>query len=132
MFRIEVIGNIGADAKVVSVNGNEFVSFSVAHSDKHNENAVTWISVNMNNTKLAQYLLKGTKVFVRGNASVKTYKNEQGITMCSINVYASEVEFCSSKSDSSQQQNNEQQTQQPSVPSHPELKKKEEDGDLPL
>ena len=32
MFKVEIIGNIGQDAKVVDYNGNKFVSFSVAHS----------------------------------------------------------------------------------------------------
>ena len=34
MFKIQIIGNLGADASVINSNGNEYVSFRVAHSEK--------------------------------------------------------------------------------------------------
>ena len=33
MIKIEVIGNLGADAQLQVVNGNKFVSFRVANTD---------------------------------------------------------------------------------------------------
>ena len=97
MFKVEIIGYIGADARIVSTNGNEFVSFNVAHSEKRNDKEITtWVGVTTQNTKLAQYLTKGTKVFVRGNASLRVYQNEQHQAVAGINVFANEIEFCSS------------------------------------
>lgn len=129
MFKIEVIGNIGADAKIVNTNGSEFVSFSLAHTDKQGEKDVTtWVSVNHKNTKLAQYLLKGAKVYVRGNAVLKTYKNERGETLIGINLFASELEFCGSKADSSVVKETT-----PSISEQKEnVEKKKDDEELPF
>ncbi len=110
MFKIEIIGHIGADARIVSNNGNEFVSFSVAHSEKRNDKEITtWVSVTTPNTKLAQYLTKGTKIFVRGNATLRTYQNDQHQTMAGINLFATEIEFCSSASQTAKTQSQDAQ-----------------------
>lgn len=112
MFKIEVIGNLGADAKVQSYNGSEFISFSVAHTEKRGEkDEAVWISCTSQQKNLLQYLLKGTKVFVRGSGSIKTYKNDQGMTMAALNLYASEVVLLGSKNDNAAQQ--AANTQQP-------------------
>ena len=34
MIKLEIIGNLGADAEIKQYNGNKFVSFRVAHTDK--------------------------------------------------------------------------------------------------
>ena len=34
MIRLEIVGNLGADAEIKDYNGNKFVSFRVAHSEK--------------------------------------------------------------------------------------------------
>lgn len=95
MLKLEIIGNIGADAQIQNHNGAEFVSFSVAHTEKIGDKTDTiWVSCTTQNKKIAQYLTKGTKVYVRGNASVKTFKNNQGVTMAAINLFATEIEFC--------------------------------------
>lgn len=94
MFKVELIGNIGADARVQNANGNEFVSFNVA-ADKHSDKEDTiWVSVTTPAVKLAKYLLKGTKVYLRGNANTRTYKDQQNITRVGINLFANEIEFC--------------------------------------
>lgn len=103
MLKIEIIGNIGNDAKIVQNNGAEFVSFSVAHSEKRNEKEITtWVNVTTQNTKLAQYLTKGTKVYVRGNATLRAYQNDQHQPVASFNVFATEIEFCGGKNNTIQ------------------------------
>lgn len=69
MVQIEIIGNIGQDARRVDANGSSFVSFSVADNQTVNGNKVTnWYTCNINRdaTKLLPYLVKGQGVFVRG------------------------------------------------------------------
>ena len=34
MFKVEVIGNLGADAQVKDANGTKFITFRVAHTEK--------------------------------------------------------------------------------------------------
>lgn len=34
MIKLEIVGNLGADAEIKDYNGNKFVSFRVAHSEK--------------------------------------------------------------------------------------------------
>ena len=102
MFTINVIGNLGADAKVQTTNGKEYISFRVAHSESFTksdgstvENTI-WISCFMTGRqKVVDFLKKGTKVFVSGNgkldvySSPKTHRMEGGVT---INV--NQLELC--------------------------------------
>lgn len=69
MVNIEIIGNIGADAKVVNYNDTQFVSFNVCDNRKVNDKEVSmWYGCNLNkcNKNLFKYLKKGQQVFVRG------------------------------------------------------------------
>lgn len=108
MFKIEVIGNLGADAVIQKYNGREFVSFRLAHTDRwldSNTGEVlthtVWFScaLNGNGGNLTQYLKKGTKLFVRGNGDVKVYSSPKTHRMeAGVNVSVSEIELCGSTS----------------------------------
>lgn len=121
MIKLEIIGNLGADAEVKMYNGNKFVSFRVAHTDKwvdQNTGVIstqtTWVSCSMNGDGggLTPYLKKGTKVFVRGTpnfvvySSPKTHKMESGV-----NLFVREVELCGGHQE--QENNNAKTTQAP-------------------
>ena len=120
MIKVEIIGNLGADAQLQVVNGNKFVSFRVANTDAWTDKqtgeikkSTQWISCSLNGDggALAPYLKKGTKVFVRGNAqfvifsSAKTRKMEVGV-----NLFVREIELCGG------QKENQQTAQQPAEP----------------
>lgn len=121
MIKMEIIGNLGADAEVKVYNGNKFVSFRVAHTDKWVDQQsgvistqTTWVSCSLNGDGggLTPYLKKGTKVFVRGTpnfvvySSPKTHKMETGV-----NLFVREVELCGGHQE--QEQNNANTTQTP-------------------
>ena len=121
MIKMEIIGNLGADAEVKVYNGNKFVSFRVAHTDKWVDQQTgvistqtTWVSCSLNGDGggLTPYLKKGTKVFVRGTpnfvtySSPKTHKFETGV-----NLFVREVELCGGHQE--QEQNNTNTTQSP-------------------
>ena len=103
MFKCEVIGNIGADAEVKESNGKKFVTFRVAHSDSYvdasgqkHENT-DWIDCVMSNvdSKVIPYLLKGVKVFVRGNARLRCYSSPKLRQMVAgLTINALEIELC--------------------------------------
>lgn len=81
MFRVEVIGNLGADAEVKNWNGQNFVSFRVADTNRRVDDqgvvseTTTWFSCTMNGDQsaLMPYLKKGQRVFVRGRGYMKVY-----------------------------------------------------------
>lgn len=113
MFRITTIGNLGADAHVENVNGKEFLSFNVAHTEKYtdsqgveHENTV-WISCALNGSernperlrKLQQYLVKGTRVYVEGRGSVRCYSSPKLKQMVAgANIAVETLEFCGGSS----------------------------------
>lgn len=103
MFKCEVIGNIGADAEVKESNGKKFVTFRVAHSDSYTDSAgqvhetTDWIDCVMSNvdSKVIPYLLKGVKVFVRGNARLRCYSSPKLRQMVAgLTINALEIELC--------------------------------------
>lgn len=80
MLQMEVIGFIGADAVTQSVNGNEFTTCRVAHTDKYTDAAgqphesTQWIDLIWNGVpKVAPYLKKGTQVYARGHVRLRAY-----------------------------------------------------------
>jgi single-strand DNA-binding protein len=83
MLKMVAIGHLGKDAEV-KIHGTECViNFSVAHSDKWNDNGVkkertTWVSCSWWTEKhtIAQYLKKGTQVYVEGVPEAKVWKKE--------------------------------------------------------
>lgn len=83
MFKIEVIGNLGADAEVKESNGTKFITMRIAHTDSYKDDAgnkhekTVWIDATMNDadSKLLPYLKRGVKVFVRGNGSLRVYSS---------------------------------------------------------
>lgn len=103
MIKMEVIGNLGADAEVRESNGSKFISFRIAHSDRweteqgEKKERTQWIDVIISNaeSKLLPFLKQGTKVFVRGHASFRVYsspKERMMVAGCTIN--AQEIELC--------------------------------------
>lgn len=103
MFRIEAIGNIGADAEIRDANGSKFISFRIAHSEKWEDQngkkneRTQWIDVVISNaeSKLLPYLKQGVKVFVRGHASLRVYSSpKERMMVAGIQCNAQEIELC--------------------------------------
>lgn len=109
MFRVEMIGNLGADAEIKVANGKKFVSFRIAHTEKWTDRSTgqivsntMWAScaINGDGGALTQYLKQGTKVFVRGSANLSVYSSPKSHQMeAGINISVWEIELCSSKKD---------------------------------
>lgn len=86
--------------QVKDFNGKKYIAFNVAHSEKFkNQQGVetertTWVSVlKPGESAVAQYLKKGTPVFVRGDLSVKAYKDNAGNWQVGVNCLAREVQL---------------------------------------
>lgn len=108
MIKVELIGNLGADVEVKESNGSKFATFRVASTEKFKtqggeEKSVTnWIDCSFNNidSKVLEYLKAGTKVFVRGNASLRVYSSKKDRCMkAGLQVLVNEIELCGGNSD---------------------------------
>lgn len=108
MLKVELIGNIGADAEIKDFQGNKFVTFRVAHSSKYKDSqgneteSTTWVDVTLNDTesKVIPFLKAGVKVFVRGNANLRVYSSPKDKMMkAGLQVSAWEIELCGGQSD---------------------------------
>lgn len=121
MIKLEVIGNLGADAEVKVYNGNKFVSFRVAHTDKWVDRQTgvistqtTWVSCSLNGDGggLTPYLKKGTKVFVRGTPNFVTYSSPTTHKIeTGVNLFVRDIELCGGHQE--QEQNNTNPAQAP-------------------
>ena len=87
MNRQEVIGFIGQDAVVKDLGSNQVINFSVAYSETYVNKATNekvtktiWYECAKwgNNTSVAQYLKKGTQVYISGKPNNRGWINEQG------------------------------------------------------
>ena len=109
MFRIECIGNLGADCERKAEQGRAFFTFKVAHTDRWTNNAgqtteeTIWVSCTMGENlgnAVAQYLTKGRKVFVRGRGRLNVYSSAKDRCMkAGISCHVDEVELLGGESD---------------------------------
>lgn len=146
MIKVEIIGNLGADAMLQEKNGNRFVAFRVANTDKWVDKSTgqviestQWVSCTLNGDggALLPYLKRGTKVFVRGNAqfvvfsSAKTRQMEVGV-----NLFVREIELCGGAKENQQEPQQPAQTPgpsaQPQVKNAKKEKQKQNVDDMPF
>lgn len=109
MFRVEFIGNIGADCERKTDNGRSFYTIKVAHSDRYTDangkehETTVWASCILNEKvgdAVAQYLTKGRKVFLRGRASLNVYSSKIDRCMkAGIQVSVDELELIGGQTD---------------------------------
>ena len=99
MLQLEIIGNLGSNARIKNINGKDYVSFDVAHEEKDGTGKKTiWVSVLWygNGGNMMKWLTSGAKVFIRGRLSVSVYTSQKtGQTNASLSVMANEVQMCS-------------------------------------
>jgi single-strand DNA-binding protein len=110
MLKVQIIGHLGQDAILKTFNNVNYVSFSVAHSEKFKDNqgnereTTQWVSCLKRvseDSKLQTYMKKGTKVYVEGSLSAKIFERQaNGKAQVALNCNVSHLELLSSKQDS--------------------------------
>ena len=117
MLRLEIIGNLGADAEKKIVNGSSFVAMNIAHTERVTDKTsgeitetTTWVSttIGWNCDAILPYLKKGAKVFVRGFCRLKTYTGHDGQKHAGINLSALEIELCGFKQTTDETKENQE------------------------
>ena len=109
MIKMQVIGNLGKDCVVNTVNGKSVINFTVAHTEKYkdsqgaNQEKTTWVDCAYwtDRTAIAPYLLKGTQVFVEGTPEVRSFTRNDGTGGASLSMRIREVQLLGRKGDNS-------------------------------
>lgn len=108
MLKVEVIGNVGADAQVKNEGGKPFVAFTLAHREKWTDDAGTvheqtqWVDVIINDpeSKVVPFIKSGVKLYVRGDARLRVFSSAKDRKMkAGLTVSAREIELCGGSSD---------------------------------
>lgn len=107
MLQAMLIGHLGADAESKSTNGNEFITFRIANTDKWTDEAgqvheqTTWVDCIMNGKpKVFEYLKKGQLVYVAGSVSLRVYSSAKDKCMkAGMTINVRQVELLGGKSD---------------------------------
>lgn len=146
MNRIEIIGHIGNDAEVKDFGHNQVINFSVAVSESYinkttNEKVTntTWFECAKwgNQTQIAQYLKKGTQVFVSGKPTARSWQKEDATLVSVLGINVNQITLLGSKSESNsnaQPQSHPQPQQNNSAPppTNENIGNSEEHDDLPF
>lgn len=92
MLQLSLIGTLGHDATEKTINGKNYLAYSVAVTENKN---TTWVDVmtRSENSNLKTYLKKGAKVYLQGNISVSSYTNKAGAAVASITLWSREMEI---------------------------------------
>ena len=118
MIKMQVIGHLGKDCVVNTVNGKNVINFTVAHSEKYKDSQgvlqekTIWVDCAYwtDRTAVAPYLQKGTQVYVEGQPEARSFQRNDGTPGSSLSLRVREVQLLGSKNDrntggSSYQQN---------------------------
>ena len=105
MIKLQVIGNLGKDCAVNTVNGKNVMNFTVAHTERYKDSAgnqkdkTIWVDCAYwsDRTGIAPYLKKGTQVYVEGIPDIRTYTTNDGRHGASLMLRVLNVQLLGSK-----------------------------------
>jgi len=105
---MQVIGNLGKDCIVNTVNGKNVMNFTVAHTEKYKDSQgnlqekTTWVDCAYWNdrTAVAQYLTKGKQVYVEGQPEARSFQRNDGTPGSSLSLRVREVQLLGGRGDS--------------------------------
>ena len=108
MIKMQIIGNLGKDCVVNTVNGKNVINFTVAHTEKYkdsqgvNQEKTTWADCAYwtDRTAIAQYLTKGKQVYVEGQPEARSFQRNDGTPGASLSLRVREVQLLGGKGDS--------------------------------
>ena len=107
MLQIQLVGHLGADCETKTADGREFTTYRVAHTERYKDQAgdvhetTTWVDCIMDgHPSVANYLRRGTQVFVTGSASVRLYSSPKDKCMkAGLQVRVRNVELLGGRAD---------------------------------
>ena len=101
MIKLMVIGNLGKDCIVNTVNGKNVINFSVAHTEKFKDSTgaqrekTTWVECAYwtDRTAVSAYLLKGKTVYAEGYPEADAYTNKEGQAAATLRMRVSNIQL---------------------------------------
>ena len=104
MIKMQIIGHLGKDCVVNTVNGKTVINFTVAHTEKYKDSQgvmqekTIWVDCGYwtDRTAIAPYLTKGTQVYVEGRPESRAFQRNDGTPGSSINISVREVQLLGS------------------------------------
>ena len=130
MIKLQVIGHLGKDCVVNTVNSKNVINFTVAHSEKYkdsqgvNQEKTTWVDCAYwtDRTAISPYLLKGQLVFVEGSPEVRSFTRNDGTAGASLSMRVRDIQLLGRRKDGGglpQQQTQSQPMNEPSMAAAP-------------
>jgi len=121
MLKTTLIGFLGRDAEVKDVNGQKAISFSVAHTESYTarngekKETTTWVNCTLwrqpDKARIAEYLTKGSRVYVEGMPSARAYTTKAGETVAALDLRVLTLELLGGKERGPEPQRTEKQPQ---------------------
>lgn len=108
MIKMQIIGNLGKDCVVNTVNGKNVINFTVAHTERYRDSQgnqqekTTWVDCAWwtDRTAIAQYLVKGKQVYVEGQPEARSFQRNDGTPGASLSLRVREVQLLGGRGDS--------------------------------
>jgi len=99
MQQLTLVGHIGNDAEVKTLETTQVINFSLAVTEKiKNENVTTWYKCAYftNNAAIAPWLTKGSLIGVTGKPDLEIYQAGDGSTKANLKCFVREIKLYSS------------------------------------
>jgi single-strand DNA-binding protein len=101
MIKIQIIGHLGKDCVVNTVNGKSVINFTVAHTEKYKDSQgnlqekTTWVDCAYwtDRTAIAQYLTKGKQVYAEGQPEARSFQRNDGTAGASLSMRVREIQL---------------------------------------
>ncbi len=108
MLKMQIIGNLGKDCVVNTVNGKNVINFTVAHTEKFKDSQgvqqerTTWVDCAYwtDRTAVAQYLMKGKQIYAEGTPEVKSFQRNDGTPGATLSLRVRDVQLLGGRGDS--------------------------------
>ena len=108
MIKMQIIGNLGKDCMVNTVNGKNVINFTVAHTEKYKDSQgnqqekTTWVDCAYwtDRTAVAQYLTKGKQVYVEGQPEVRSFQRNDGTPGASLSMRVRDIQLLGGRGES--------------------------------
>jgi len=105
MIKMQIIGNLGKDCVVNTVNGKNVINFTLAHTEKYKDSQgnlqekTTWVDCAYwtDRTAIAQYLTKGKQIFAEGQPEARSFQRNDGTPGSSLSLRVREVQLLGGK-----------------------------------
>ncbi|MGE5106558.1 MAG: single-stranded DNA-binding protein [Sphingobacteriales bacterium] len=104
MIKLQIIGNLGKDCVVNTVNSKNVINFTVAHTERYRDaqgnqkDKTTWVDCAYwtDRTGVAPYLKKGTQVYAEGTPEVRTFQRNDGTAGASLTLRVLNIQLLGS------------------------------------